>query len=133
MDAELEGMDEPCAQEETKLKEQSAWRRAEVRNVEKGPGGPFQVVVHDATGVPKESWTHWCDASNESTDGGEGTWRRIQGPPMFARPAAATSTADGSTALGKRRRRCGMCAGCLEKDCAQRQTATRRTRSKMAA
>jgi hypothetical protein len=77
------------------------WRRAEVRKVEPGLGGSFQVVVHDHVGEPNESWTRWCSAWNECAE-----WRRIEGQPVFAR-----------SRVGKRARRCGACAGCISPDC----------------
>ena len=79
------------------------WRRAEVRRVEPGLGGSFQVVVHDAAGEPDEEATRWCTAWNECAE-----WRRIDGQPLFARNRP-----------GKRTRRCGQCAGCVALDCGQ--------------
>ena len=81
--------------------ERLKWRRADVRKVELGLGGSFQVCVHDVAGEPDESCMRWCTAWDECT-----AWRRIPGQPLFAR-----------TRPGKRRGRCGECVGCLATDC----------------
>ena len=94
-----------------------AWRRAEVRRVELGLGGSFQVCVYDASGEPDEAALLWCTAFNENA-----TWRRLAGEPVFAprRPGAAgRSLGAGKATGGKRVRRCGECAGCIHDECGE--------------
>lgn len=80
---------------------ESAWCRARVCRVDWGLGGSFQVVLYDAAVATDKSWTRWCDANNENTE-----WRRIAGAPLVV-----------SAPPGTRKRRCGQCANCLQRDC----------------
>ena len=95
---EIEALDDGSG---TADDESLMWRRAEVRKVELGLGGSFQVCVHTASGEPDESCMRWCTAWDECA-----AWRRIDGQPLFAR-----------TRPGKRRGRCGECSGCIATDC----------------
>ena len=90
-----EATDDPTADVEP------VWRRAEVRKDEPGLGGAFQVCIHTLAGEADEGFMRWCTAWDEND-----AWRRIEGQPLFAR-----------TKPGKRRGRCGECAGCTAKDC----------------
>ena len=85
----------------------AVWRCAEVRRVD--PSRSFHVVLHDAEGVADESWTRCCDAFDENMEWRrlESSERRVEHDPLVA----------GAPVAGKRRTRCGVCAGCLSKDC----------------
>ena len=92
--------------------EEECWRRAEVRRVDTGLAGSFQVVILSAEGLPEEASLQWCTAFDEASH-----WRRIEGQPIFYERRAAVRP--GSAKLGKRSRRCGECDGCLTPACGE--------------
>lgn len=92
--------------------EEAMWRRSEVRRVDPGLAGSFQVVVCNADGEPEEHRTRWCSAFNETIE-----WRRIEGQPVFAPRREGSGRPQARP--GKRMRRCGECAACQAVDCGE--------------
>ena len=73
-------------EEEAADADAGSWRRAEVRRVELGLGGSFQVVVHTADGEPDEASVKWCSAWTENAE-----WRRTARAGSLRRGRAAVA------------------------------------------
>ena len=105
---------EEVAEEDDAASDQ--WQRAEVRRVEPGLGGDFQVALLLPTGETDETSLRWCSAFDEGIE-----WQRLPGEPVYLpRKAGALGRAyTGRAAGGKRTRRCGECAGCMRDECGE--------------